>query len=130
MSKSIMSLPKQSSVFSPGFSESMVTNLHNNGHNCYVNAFLLFVQNYDYHALIALGRTLVTSLTTLLVLTTLFFTGGELINGFSKALIIGVIVGTYSSIYVASNMLLGLNIAKEDLMVPEKEGVAFDDGMP
>lgn len=77
-----------------------------------------------------LGRTLVTSLTTLLVLTTLFFTGGELINGFSKALIIGVIVGTYSSIYVASNMLLSLNISKEDLMVPEKEGAAFDDGMP
>lgn len=77
-----------------------------------------------------LGRTLVTSLTTLLVLTTLFFIGGELINGFSKALLIGVVVGTYSSIYVASNILMALNISKEDLMVPEKEGVAFDDGMP
>ncbi|MFK8022108.1 MAG: protein translocase subunit SecF [Pseudomonadales bacterium] len=77
-----------------------------------------------------LGRTLVTSLTTILVLATLFFIGGELINGFAKALLIGVVVGTYSSIYVASNVLLMMNISKEDLMVPEKEGVAFDDGMP
>jgi preprotein translocase subunit SecF len=78
-----------------------------------------------------LGRTLVTSLTTLLVLVALFVVGGELIHGFATALIIGVLVGTYSSIYVAANILMLMNISKEDLMVPEREdGVAFDDGMP
>ena len=74
-----------------------------------------------------LGRTLVTSLTTLLVLFALFFVGGELIHNFSIALIVGVIIGTYSSIYVASNMLLTLNISREDLMPPEREGAEFDD---
>jgi preprotein translocase subunit SecF len=74
-----------------------------------------------------LGRTLVTSLTTLLVLFALFFFGGELINAFSVALIIGIVVGTYSSIYVAANVLLLMNISKEDLMVPEKEGAELDD---
>ncbi len=76
-----------------------------------------------------LGRTLVTSLTTLLVLFALFLVGGELIHNFSVALIVGVVIGTYSSIYVASNMLLALNISREDLMPPEKEGAEFD-GMP
>lgn len=74
-----------------------------------------------------LGRTLVTSLTTLLVLLALFFVGGELIHSFSVALIIGILVGTYSSIYVAANVLLLMNISKEDLMVPEKEGVELDE---
>lgn len=74
-----------------------------------------------------LGRTLVTSLTTLLVLLALFFVGGELIHSFSVALIIGIVVGTYSSIYVAANVLLMMNISKEDLMVPEKEGVELDE---
>jgi preprotein translocase subunit SecF len=74
-----------------------------------------------------LGRTLVTSLTTLLVLLALFFFGGELINAFSVALIVGIIVGTYSSIYVAANVLLFMNIAKEDLIVPEKEGAELDE---
>ncbi len=69
-----------------------------------------------------LGRTLVTSLTTLLVLFTLLLLGGELIRGFALGLIIGVLIGTYSSIYVASNMLLVLGISQEDLAVPEKEG--------
>ena len=69
-----------------------------------------------------LGRTLITSATTLLVLLALFFIGGELIRGFSTALLIGILVGTYSSIYVAANMLLLLRIDKEDLMIPEKEG--------
>lgn len=77
-----------------------------------------------------LGRTLVTSLTTLLVLLALFIFGGELIHGFAIALIIGVVVGTYSSIYVAANILLAMAITKEDLIVPEKEGAEFDDGMP
>ncbi len=69
-----------------------------------------------------LGRTMVTSLTTLLVLMALFVVGGELIHGFSIALIAGVLVGTYSSVYVAANVLLMLGISKEDLMPPEKEG--------
>jgi len=68
-----------------------------------------------------LGRTLVTSLTTLLVLGALLISGGEQIRGFATALTIGVLVGTYSSIYVAANVLLTLGISKEDLMLPEKE---------
>ena len=74
-----------------------------------------------------LSRTLVTSLTTLLVLIALNYFGGELIHGFSLALIIGVVVGTYSSIYVAANVLLFLGIDKQDLMVPVKEGAEVDD---
>ena len=69
-----------------------------------------------------LGRTLITSLTTLLVLLALFFVGGEIIHNFAIALIIGIIVGTYSSIYVAANILLLMNISKEDLLEVEKEG--------
>ena len=71
-----------------------------------------------------LSRTLMTSITTLLVLLALFFLGGELIHGFATALIAGVFVGTYSSIYVASNVALALGITKEDLMPieVEKEG--------
>jgi len=75
-----------------------------------------------------LSRTLVTSLTTILVLLALYLVGGEMINGFAKALLIGVVVGTYSSIYVASNVLLTMGITKEDLMAPvEKEG-EMDEG--
>lgn len=74
-----------------------------------------------------LARTLVTSLTTLLVLIALFVFGGELIHSFSIALIIGVVVGTYSSIYVAANVLIMMGISKEDLIVPEKEGAQVDD---
>ena len=68
-----------------------------------------------------LGRTLVTSLTTLLVLLALLLAAGEQIRGFATALTIGVVVGTYSSIYVAASMLLALGISKEDLTLPEKE---------
>jgi len=68
-----------------------------------------------------LGRTLVTSLTTLLVLLALLFVGGESIHNFALALTIGVVVGTYSSIYVASNILLSMNITREDLLPPEEE---------
>ena len=68
-----------------------------------------------------LSRTLMTSLTTLLVLSALFFLGGEIIRSFSTALIIGVIIGTYSSIYVASPVTLALGINKQDLMPVEKE---------
>jgi len=75
-----------------------------------------------------LSRTLVTSFTTLLVLFALFFLGGEMINGFAKALLIGVLVGTYSSIYVASNVLLAMGITKEDLIAPvAEEGTEVDD---
>ena len=74
-----------------------------------------------------LGRTIVTSLTTLLVLFALYIFGGELIKGFSLALILGVMVGTYSSIYVVANMLMSLSITQEDLAVPEPEGADFDE---
>lgn len=73
-----------------------------------------------------LGRTLMTSLTTLLVLVALYYFGGELIHNFAIALLVGVVVGTYSSIYVSANTLLALNISREDLMPPEKEGVEYD----
>ena len=69
-----------------------------------------------------LSRTIMTSLTTLLVLTALFIFGGELIHGFATALIIGIVVGTYSSIYVATSTALLLGVSKEDLMHVEKEG--------
>lgn len=69
-----------------------------------------------------LARTLMTSITTLIVLVALFIFGGELIHGFATALIIGVLIGTYSSIYVASASALALGISKEDLMPVEKEG--------
>lgn len=68
-----------------------------------------------------LSRTLVTSLTTLLVLVSLYLFGGEIMKGFSVALILGVIVGTYSSIYVASNVLMLMKVDKEDFMLPEPE---------
>ncbi|PHS12750.1 MAG: protein translocase subunit SecF [Kangiella sp.] len=75
-----------------------------------------------------LSRTLMTSITTLLVLISLFYLGGELIHGFAMALIMGVFIGTYSSIYVASNVALSLGITKEDLMPVEveKEGADQD----
>lgn len=75
-----------------------------------------------------LNRTIITSLTTVLVLLALFFKGGALIHGFATALLFGVIIGTYSSIYVASSVALALGISKEDLMPPqvEKEGAEFD----
>lgn len=68
-----------------------------------------------------LGRTLATSGTTLMVLFALFLFGGEMINGFATMLIVGVGVGTYSSIYIASNLLLYMNISREDLVIPVKD---------
>ena len=73
-----------------------------------------------------LARTLVTSLTTLLVLLALFFFGGEIIHGFAMALIVGVIIGTYSSIYIASSALMVMNIHKQDFLVVAKETVVDD----
>ncbi len=73
-----------------------------------------------------ISRTIITSLTTMLVLIALFVLGGELIHGFATALLVGVIVGTYSSIYVASNSALSLGINKADLMQVKPEGVNAD----
>lgn len=71
-----------------------------------------------------LSRTFITSITTLLVLAALFYKGGALIHGFATALLFGVFVGTYSSIYVASLVALALGVSREDLIpeVIEKEG--------
>ena len=79
-----------------------------------------------------LSRTFITSITTLLVLAALFFKGGALIHGFATALLLGVFVGTYSSIYVASSVALALGISKEDLIpeVIEKEGADQEQMMP
>ena len=77
-----------------------------------------------------LGRTLVTSLTTLLVLAALALFGGEMIFGFAVALLVGVAVGTYSSMYVAASTLLQLGVSKEDVMVPEREGADQEGLMP
>jgi len=74
-----------------------------------------------------LSRTMITSLTTLLVLTALFVVGGEIIHSFSAALLVGVIIGTYSSIYIASPVILALGVSKQDLMPVEKEGAELDD---
>lgn len=76
-----------------------------------------------------LSRTLMTSITTAIVLIALAVLGGEIIHNFAIALLIGVGIGTYSSIYVASPIVLSLGISKEDLMLPIKEGEEFD-GMP
>lgn len=74
-----------------------------------------------------LSRTLVTSLTTALVLIALLVFGGETIRGFAIALLAGVVIGTYSSIYVAANLLLALKITKEDLIPPPKEETEIDE---
>jgi len=76
-----------------------------------------------------IARTLVTSLTTLLVLSALFIFGGEIIHSFALALIVGVLIGTYSSIYVASTSVILMGVSKADLMPVKKEG-AGPDSMP
>lgn len=77
-----------------------------------------------------LGRTLVTSLTTLLVLLALALFGGEMIHGFALALLVGVTIGTYSSIYVSATALLALGVTKEDVAIPVKEGLETEEGQP
>jgi preprotein translocase subunit SecF len=77
-----------------------------------------------------LPRTLMMSLTTLLTLVALFLFGGQVIHAFSYTLIVGVIFGTYSSIYIASTSLLYLGISKYDLLEVEKEGAAAVDNRP
>ncbi len=74
-----------------------------------------------------LSRTLMTSATTLLVLVALYLVGGEVINSFALALIIGIVVGTYSSIFVASPVTLMLGISRADMLEVKKEGAEVDD---
>ena len=76
-----------------------------------------------------ISRTIITSLTTLLVLIALFFLGGEIIHSFAVALIVGVVVGTYSSIYVASNAALAMGVSQKDL-IPEERDQDELDSMP
>jgi preprotein translocase subunit SecF len=73
-----------------------------------------------------LSRTLMTSLTTILVLIALALLGGQIIHNFAIALLVGVLTGTYSSIFIASPVVLALGVRKEDLMLPEKEGLDID----
>jgi preprotein translocase subunit SecF len=75
---------------------------------------------------VTLSRTIMTSLTVILVLLSLFFLGGEVLRGFSIVLLFGVFFGTYSSIFIASPMALLLGISPEDLMIPVKEGAEID----
>lgn len=78
-----------------------------------------------------LGRTIITSGVTLLSVLGLYFFGGELLRGFSLALIIGIVVGTFSSIYVAANVLVILKLTKEDMIALQRvKGAAYDDGLP
>ncbi|WP_123401886.1 protein translocase subunit SecF [Inmirania thermothiophila] len=73
-----------------------------------------------------ISRTLMTSLTTLLVLVALFAFGGEIIHGFALALIVGIVVGTYSSIFIASPAALALGVSRSDLVAPKREEAADD----
>lgn len=75
-----------------------------------------------------LNRTLITSITTILVLVALFVWGGQTIHGFATALLFGVFIGTYSSVYIASSVAIMMGISKEDLIPVEveKEGAEFD----
>ena len=73
-----------------------------------------------------LSRTLITSFTTLLVLFSILLIGGEATRGFAIALIIGVVIGTYSSIYIASNVIIFMKVTREDLMIPVKEGAELE----
>ncbi|RBP84351.1 protein translocase subunit SecF [Marinomonas rhizomae] len=73
-----------------------------------------------------LGRTLITSLTTLFVLVVLFVAGGEAIHNFSMALLVGIVIGTYSSIFVAANLLLAMKVTREDLIPTPKEELEDD----
>ena len=74
-----------------------------------------------------LSRTIITSFTTLLVLLALFFFGGDAVRGFSLGLIIGVLIGTYSSLYIVTTILISLNLSQDDMAVPDVEGAEFDD---
>ncbi len=77
-----------------------------------------------------ISRTIITSGTTLMVLLSLFFFGGEIIHGFSVALIVGIIAGTYSSIYIATPAVLALGVSREDMLPVKKEGAEQQDLNP
>lgn len=77
-----------------------------------------------------LSRTIITSLTTMVAVLSLFFFGGEAVRGFSAALIVGIVVGTYSSIYVATPIAYALRVSREDLIPPKKEGEDLDEELP
>jgi preprotein translocase subunit SecF len=74
-----------------------------------------------------LSRTIMTSLTTMLTVLALLFFGGEILRGFSTALTIGIVVGTYSSIYIASALALDLKLSARDMLPVQKEKDAVDD---
>ena len=76
-----------------------------------------------------LSRTVVTSFTTLLALVSMLVFGGETIRGFAVTLIVGVMVGTYTSLHISSNIVMAMKVSKEDLMVPVKEGANEDGSM-
>lgn len=76
-----------------------------------------------------LSRTILTSLTVFLTVIALLLLGGKTIHGFAVAMLIGVVVGTYSSIYIASSLALALGLDRDDLLAPEKKS-KFDDNMP
>ncbi|MBU2705557.1 protein translocase subunit SecF [Zooshikella marina] len=84
------------------------------------------IEVINYSLTQTLGRTLITSITTLLVLAALAIFAGESLQSFSLALIVGVVIGTYSSIYVAANVLIAMKVSREDLLPPEKEEVVDD----
>ena len=73
-----------------------------------------------------LSRTIMTSLTTLLVVLALFFLGGKIIHGFATALTFGIVIGTYSSIYIGSPAALWLGVSRADLVAPKKEGAELE----
>jgi len=73
-----------------------------------------------------LARTINTGLTTIVVLTALLLLGGETIRGFATALIVGIVAGTYSSVFVASALTLMLGVSREDLLPPEQKGEIDD----
>ena len=74
-----------------------------------------------------LSRTIMNSLTTMITVFALLFFGGEIMRGFSTALTIGIVVGTYSSIYIASALALDLKLTARDLLPVQKEKDAVDD---
>lgn len=80
------------------------------------------VEVVDHSLNQTLSRTLMTSFTTILVLLALFIFGGELIHAFATALLVGIFIGTYSSIYVASTTALAMGVSREDLLPVKREG--------
>ena len=73
-----------------------------------------------------MSRTLMTSFTTILVVLALFFLGGEIIHGFAFTMLVGIAIGTYSSIFVAGSTLMTMRIKKQDFLIETKEQVVDD----